>query len=153
MKLYKIGLLICLLFMGQVYPQSVSKSDRLTKLGLSQLIFAGIGALDYSIKEAPMYPSHRPDTFFWRTGWAGITYGTAFSINLLAVKEPKLLIGALTEDMSYYLCRKIFHKEDFPEKFGLPMRIFGADHVPMRTMIIIWVASLTYLLLDALDIL
>lgn len=131
-------------------PQT--KWDKLEKLGISQLLFASVGVLDYAIKEAPMYPNHRPDTFFWRTGWAGITYGTAFSINLLAVKNPKYLLGALTEDMTYYLCRKLFHKEDFPTNFGLPMRVFGVDQIPMRTMVIIWGVSLLYLTLDALEV-
>lgn len=146
---------VLVLFMGAVCTINAQKSgvpEKLTKLAISQLVFATVGALDYAIKEAPMYPNHRDDSFFWQTTWAGIAYGTSFSVNLLAVKEPKYLLGALTEDMSYYLCRKIFHKENFPEQFGLPVKLFGRDELPMKTVVIVWAASLVYLTLDALEI-
>ena len=149
----KKALLLILFFSPLLFAQEQpAKNEKLQKFGLSQLIFVGVGALDYGIKEAPMYPGYRENSFFWRTAWGGITYGSAITVNLLAVKEPKYLIGILTEDMSYYLCRKIFHKQDLPQRFGLPFRVFGADDIPMSAVIIVWAVSLTYLLLDSLDI-
>lgn len=141
---YKLGkaILVLLLLTSPIFSQS-----KFEKLVVSQSIFAVTGALDYAIKEAPMYPEHRPDSFFWQTAWAGITYGTSFTVNLLVVKDAKYLLGCLTEDMTYYLCRKIFHKEDFPNKFGFPII---QDEVPFKTMVIIWGASLLYLLIDSL---
>jgi hypothetical protein len=125
---------------------------KLTKLALSQMLFAGMGVVDYAIKEAPMYPGYRRDTFFWRSAWGGIIWGTSAGLNILVVKDFKYLLGMLTEDMSYYLCRQVFHKQNFPAQFGLPVRLFGADQVPMKAVLILWAASVTYLALDALDI-
>lgn len=125
---------------------------RLTKFAISQMLFAGMGVLDYAIKEAPMYPGYRKDTFFWQSAWGTMVWGTSIGLNMLAVKDLKYILGLLTEDMSYYLCRKVFHKQNFPAQFGLPFKVMGAEKVPMRAMLIIWAASVTYLALDALEL-
>lgn len=126
---------------------------KLAKLALSQALFAGMGIVDYAIKEAPMQPGYRKDTFFWRTAWGGMVWGASIGANMMFVKDFKYLLGLLTEDMTYYVCRSIFHKRGFPENFGLPFRFMGLDDLPMKTVTIIWAASVVYLTLDAFDIL
>lgn len=126
--------------------------NKLEKLGVSQMLFAGVGVLDYSIKEAPMYPGYREDTFFWKTAWGTMVWGSAVTLNLFLVKDAKYLLGILTEDMVYFLCRQVFHKQDFPSQFTLPFKIMGTERIPMNNVAIIWAVSLTYLLLDALEI-
>lgn len=134
------------------YSSHREQPTKLTKLALSQMLFAGMGVMDYAIKEAPMYPGYRKDTFFWQSAWGGLVWGSSIGLNMLVVKDVKYIIGLLTEDMSYYICRKVFHKQNFPTQFGLPFSFMGANQVPMRTMIILWAASVTYLALDALDV-
>lgn len=147
MKKFLVILAITLLYSG---VSVLAQQTKLEKFAISQSVFAITGILDYAIKEAPMYPNHRPDNFFWKTAWAGITYSTSFTVNLLAVKDPKYLLGCLTEDMTYYLCRRIFHKEQFPSQFGLPFKIFGAEELPFKTVVIVWGIATTLLLIDAL---
>ena len=145
-------LVVFLLCSSILSAQQLNLDKKLTKFALSQAVFAGMGIIDYSIKEAPKYPLHREDSFFWQTAWGGMMWGGSAGINLLLVKDPKYLAGILTEDITYYVCRALFHKQAFPKDFGLPIKIFGADKVPMTVVFILWGASITYLLLDSLDL-
>jgi len=133
-----------------VYPEFRSKFE---KLAYSQLIFAGMGIVDYTVKEAPKYPGFREDNFFWQTAWGTMVWGSSISHNLLFVKDSKYLLGLLTEDMTYYLCRNIFHKQSFPNSFGLPLKVMGANNLPMSTVVVLWAAASLYLILDAAEIL
>jgi hypothetical protein len=135
-----------------IYLPYRDQPTKLTKFALSQMLFAGMGALDYAVKEAPMYPGYRKDTFFWQSAWGTMVWSTSIGLNMLVVKDFKYILGLLTEDMSYYLCRQVFHKQNFPVQFGLPFKVMGVEQVPMRTMLIIWAASVTYLALDALEL-
>lgn len=97
------------------------------------LIFIVVGVLDWCIKELPMYPGKRPDSFFWKTIWGGVCWGAAALAVLLIcgwsgyIYLPLIFI----EDLTYFLLRALVYKEAYSKTYYLPLTVFGYNSFPL----------------------
>ena len=107
--------------------------ETLTMLLYAIYLFATVGTADWLIKELPMYPQKRPDSFFWQKAWGIVCWLTptlilVYLYHWLALAFLPLI---LIEDQTYFLWRKLVYKEPYTDTLYFPWKMFGRTSLPM----------------------